>query len=482
MSRRSNCGEKGHWAEDCSKPYRSKKERLAQEAGARKGKDKPDGRGGFRPAAFVFLGSEETREGGQGGSTFVAVNFAGMAIPEYVSKVLDEYRKRGCGDGEIPFSFLAIPPGHAIIDPGAGQDLIGLPSYRKLVKELRKSGLQPVKLQEKPSPASGVGGRATTLFTSLIPFTLGGAPGIVKVTVVKEDIPHLLSIGLLESAGSIINTRTNAIHYENFGTEDTMLRMSSGHRTVCVASWPGGDFPVPEEVQEKYNLGPGDFNLDHSPAESYMGGGRQDPMEGRDHWKSVDNTPLLLRIHQLPRGQSFTPSSNDPEGWSVDELSDVRVSLMMSSDGSILASWDDWRSDGVQRHEHEWRGVSVFFRRSTDGAGETCSHTTLGAEKVLVVHAETKEDQISKASPAYPAFATGNRVNERTSTRAMAGDRAEERHGEGRDCDQGPRTARRKSRRDPRARRPRSRGRKIAPTRSPTWFKERTSMGGGSVA
>ena len=437
VSRCSNCGEKGHWAEDCSKPYRSKKERLAQEAGARKGKDKPDGRGGFRPAAFVFLGSDETREGGQGGSTFVAVNFAGMAIPEYVSKVLDEYRKRGCENGEIPYSFLAIPPGHAIIDPGAGQDLIGLSSYRKLVKELRKGGLQPVKLQEKPSPASGVGGRATTLFTSLIPFTLGGAPGIVKVTVVKEDIPHLLSIGLLESAGSIINTRTNAIHYENFGSEDTMLRMSSGHRTVCVASWPGGDFPVPEEVQEKYNLGPGDFNLDHSPAESYMGGGRQDPMEGRDHWKSVDNTPLLLRIHQLPRGQSFTPSSNDPEGWSVDELSDVRVSLMMSSDGSILASWDDWRSDGVQRHEHEWRGVSVFFRRSTDGASETCPHTTLGAEKVLVVHAETKEDQTSKTSPAYPAFATGNRVNERTSTRAMAGDRAEERHGEGRGCDQG---------------------------------------------
>ena len=38
------------------------------------------------------------------------------------------------------------------------------------------------------------------------------------------------------------------------------------------------------------------------------------PREGRDHWKSVENSPLLLRVHELPRDQSYVPSSNDPEG------------------------------------------------------------------------------------------------------------------------------------------------------------------------
>ena len=40
VSRCSNCGDRGHWVEDCDKPYRSKKDRLAQEASAKKGKDR----------------------------------------------------------------------------------------------------------------------------------------------------------------------------------------------------------------------------------------------------------------------------------------------------------------------------------------------------------------------------------------------------------------------------------------------------------
>lgn len=49
VSRYSNCGERGHWAEDCRKPYRSKAERLEQEKNNYK-------TGTGKPPGFIFLG------------------------------------------------------------------------------------------------------------------------------------------------------------------------------------------------------------------------------------------------------------------------------------------------------------------------------------------------------------------------------------------------------------------------------------------
>jgi len=89
---------------------------------------------------------------------------------------------------------------------------------------------------------------------ALIPTILGGAPGNVRGTVVQEDIPHLLSIGLLESSGSVIDTKANVIRFEEHGTQDKMLRLKSGHRTVDVTKWDGGLFPVPPQVREQYGL------------------------------------------------------------------------------------------------------------------------------------------------------------------------------------------------------------------------------------
>ena len=46
--------------------------------------------------------------------------FVGMAIPEFAQRVLDQYRLP-----DTPQVFISLPGGHAIVDPGAGQDLIG---------------------------------------------------------------------------------------------------------------------------------------------------------------------------------------------------------------------------------------------------------------------------------------------------------------------------------------------------------------------
>ena len=49
------------------------------------------------------------------------------------------------------FTFLEVPPGHAIVDPGASQDLIGLKSYQRLCEKLKEFGLKTVRLEGEPA-------------------------------------------------------------------------------------------------------------------------------------------------------------------------------------------------------------------------------------------------------------------------------------------------------------------------------------------
>ena len=82
ITRCANCGEKGHWQAECQQPYKRKGEKNKT------------------LSAFSYLGTNSS------GSSHFGMNFVN-------------------GDGEVNKSYVTIPPGHAIIDPGASQDLIG---------------------------------------------------------------------------------------------------------------------------------------------------------------------------------------------------------------------------------------------------------------------------------------------------------------------------------------------------------------------
>ena len=237
VTRCGNCGERGHWKEDCTRPYRSKASRERDEriaAGSN---------------AFVFLGASSQSS-----------EFKGSFL------LYDSWTEGST------LNLLALPSGHAIVDPGASQDLIGLKSFERLCCALRKNGLKVVKLEEKPSPASGVGGDACPLFSVLVPCVLGGKPGIIKMTVVREDIPQLLSAGLLEHAGAVIDLGSNKIDFKSLGSSMKMTRLGSGHRIIDISQWDKTTFPVPEQLKSEFRLKPGAFDhSDSESAEAYMG-------------------------------------------------------------------------------------------------------------------------------------------------------------------------------------------------------------------
>ena len=230
----NNCGKKGHWREDCPEPPKE---------GTRKSVDRS-----VKMNAFAYLG---VAEGSASSPAFLVGDYLNF-----------QSANSGC--------FLEVAAGHAIVDPGASQDLIGLRSYEKLEKRLYEVGLRTIKLEESPSKASGVGGDAKSLFMALSPCVLGGQPGVIKLTVVADDIPQLLSIGLLEYGKAIIDTGNNRIRFQAFDTETTMKRLPSGHRLVDIADWDGSDFPIPAKLSEELGLPPRAFNVPSSERRAYM--------------------------------------------------------------------------------------------------------------------------------------------------------------------------------------------------------------------
>lgn len=237
VTRCANCGEKGHWREECTKPFRAR----GRETGlSSTGKPKA------QVSAFSYFGQPSSSNGA---SLFI-----------FAETFLE--------------NFLEVPAGQAVIDPGASQDLIGHEAFQKLTRRLEEQGLRPVVLREKPPPASGIGGKAEPMFNALSPIFLGGRPGVIKLTVLRENIPHLLSIGLLEFARAVIDTGTNKISFGAFDSSSPMLRLESGHRLLDVASCGKCEFQIPEAVVREYGLSVDDFRCspDSETCQAYTGG------------------------------------------------------------------------------------------------------------------------------------------------------------------------------------------------------------------
>ncbi len=227
------CGVKGHWEEDCTQPGGQQGQRAKLQAFTYVSNNRGDSTTGF---AFLSIGQ----------------------LRSAASQVLD----KSC---EAPCTYLTLTSGEAILDIGATQDLIGQVALTALESVLRHVGLQVVEVDFNPTVPMGIGGMAEALKTILVPISPGGVPGVVEMTVLKNDIPPLLSVGLLDFLKAKIDLEKNTIHLKQIDVKLTMGRLTSGHRTIPLVQWnrASGTFPVPDEIQDKYGLGPSAFDLNH---------------------------------------------------------------------------------------------------------------------------------------------------------------------------------------------------------------------------
>lgn len=237
----SNCGMKGHWHREC--PNAS------------------DGRGSTSSGSMAppSVGFTYAGFGRESFSTFLS-----EGDREVLQMIKDSLKiepgkdERACLD--VFLSLRTMSPGLALADIGAGEDLIGLRAFQELSQALGEKGWTAPQLSITPKPASGVGGDAKALYYVILPIQLGGTLGFVRTEVLDNNIPHLLSVGLLDHVGAIIDLPNNSIKYQNSNHVDKMHKLDSGHRAVQVV--PSSPF-TKEVVSAHYSWPPEDHYENH---------------------------------------------------------------------------------------------------------------------------------------------------------------------------------------------------------------------------
>ena len=131
-----------------------------------------------------------------------------------------------------------------------------------------------------------------------------------------EDIPHLLSIGLLEHVKAAIDTDTNRAFFKAFNAEAGMTRLESGLSVLNIVDG-ARPFQVPSQVLEDCKLGSDPFNKLPSDGRAYMVDGASNELakwdfEWLDHHMSVFVGKHLLSSHDTMF--SHMQASNKP--WS----------------------------------------------------------------------------------------------------------------------------------------------------------------------
>ena len=170
VTRCGNCGEKGHWHKECKNPPRPK-----------------------QPSAFVFA-------------------FADHEITQSAQKligVLKNLQQSGAGD---PSVFFAIDPGTGLVDTAAAQAIMGLPALEKAEQKLKARGLRVIwRKNRRLRKSSGIGGSVQPMGTVLMPTQFGSHRGVIEFVTLKQDVPCILPMGLLESLGALIDTQHNEL-------------------------------------------------------------------------------------------------------------------------------------------------------------------------------------------------------------------------------------------------------------------------------
>ena len=92
-------------------------------------------------------------------------------------------------------TFVTLDPGEVLWDTGAQERLVGRRQLDRWSKLPAEHGLQVECSQEKPESASSIGGVTQSSGALYVPVGLAGCNGIIRFTVVEQDVPPLFPVG-----------------------------------------------------------------------------------------------------------------------------------------------------------------------------------------------------------------------------------------------------------------------------------------------
>ena len=146
------------------------------------------------------------------------------------------------------WTFVTLDPGEVLCDSGAQEGLVGKQQLDKWCKLLAEHGLQVEWGQEKPESASGIGGVTQTIGVVYVPVGLAGCNGIVRFTVVEQDVLPLLPVGIMRTFQASLDLTDDGdkVVFRQFGGESSMRTSQSGHTVIRADQFDPDGWQLPE--------------------------------------------------------------------------------------------------------------------------------------------------------------------------------------------------------------------------------------------
>ena len=146
------------------------------------------------------------------------------------------------------WTFVTLDPGEVLWDTGAQEGLVGKQQLDKWCKLLVKQGLQVEWGQEKPESATGIGGVTQPIGVENVPVGLAGCNGIIRFTVVEQDVPPLLPVGIMRTlqASLDLNDDGDKVIFRQFGGESSLRTLQSGDTVIRADQFDPDGWQLPE--------------------------------------------------------------------------------------------------------------------------------------------------------------------------------------------------------------------------------------------
>ena len=81
----------------------------------------------------------------------------------------------------------------------------------------------------KTESASGIGGVTQPIGVVYVPVGLAGCNGIIRFTIVEQDVPPLLPVGIMRTLQACLDLNDDKVIFRQFGGESSLRTLQSGH-------------------------------------------------------------------------------------------------------------------------------------------------------------------------------------------------------------------------------------------------------------
>ena len=133
-------------------------------------------------------------------------------------------------------------------DTGVQEGLVGEQQMKQWSKLNAEYGLQVEWSQERPEPASSIGGATQPIGVVRVPVGLARCNGVFRFTVVEQDVPPLLPVGVMGTlqAGLDLDDNGDKVIFRKFGGESPLRTLQSGHTAIRADQFDPDGWQLPE--------------------------------------------------------------------------------------------------------------------------------------------------------------------------------------------------------------------------------------------